>query len=68
LKEKDVFWSPEFLLQYNQQQFELVSEHPQVGSVFFRIPLMIPAAQPTPEFTDIACTGQLIEQAPHSIQ
>jgi hypothetical protein len=51
-----------------QQQLVLLSEHPQVGSLFLRIPLIIPAAQPTPEFTDIACTGQLSEQAPHSMQ
>jgi hypothetical protein len=51
-----------------QQQFELASEHPHVGSEFLNIPLIIPAAQPTPELTVIAFTGQLSSHAPHSIQ
>jgi len=51
-----------------QQQFEFESEHPQVGSEFLNIPLIIPAAQPTPELTVTACVGQFIAHAPHSIQ
>jgi hypothetical protein len=44
------------------------SEHPQVGSEFLSIPLIIPAAQPTPDLTVIACNWQFNAQAPHSIQ
>jgi len=43
-------------------------EQPHVGSVLLRIPLIMPAAQPTPEFTEIAPGGQFRAQAPHSIQ
>jgi len=50
-----------------QQQFpeELQS---QVGSVPLKIPLMIPAAQPTPDLTVMACSLQFFSQAPHSMQ
>jgi hypothetical protein len=52
----------------SQQQFDFESEHPHVGSEFRSIPFMMPAAHPTPDFTDIACTGQFNAHAPHSIQ
>jgi hypothetical protein len=51
-----------------QQQFDLESEHPHVGSEFLSIPFIIPAAHPTPELTDIACSGQFKAHAPHSMQ
>jgi hypothetical protein len=51
-----------------QQHVDLESEQPQVGSVLFKIPLIIPAAQPTPELTVIAFTWQFNAQAPHSMQ
>jgi hypothetical protein len=50
-----------------QQQVDPSVEHPHVGSEFLSIPLIIPAAQPTPELTVIACTGQFNAQAPHSM-
>jgi hypothetical protein len=52
----------------SQQQFDFESEHPHVGSEFLSNPLIIPAAQPTPELTDMASTGQFNAHAPHSIQ
>jgi hypothetical protein len=55
-------------MQLIQQQEAFPSEHPHVGSVFLRMPFMMPAAQPTPEATVIAFTGQLSAQAPHSMQ
>jgi hypothetical protein len=51
-----------------QQQFDFESEHPHVGSEFLSIPFIIPVAQPTPELTDIASTGQFNAHAPHSMQ
>ena len=53
-----------FLIQ--QQPPEL--EQSQVGSVPRNSPLIMPAAQPTPDFTVIAAVEQFIAQAPHSIQ
>jgi hypothetical protein len=32
------------------------------------MPLMIPAAQPTPDRTEMAFSGQFFSQAPHSMQ
>jgi hypothetical protein len=52
----------------SQQQLDFESEQPQAGSVFLSIPLIIPAAQPTPELTVIASTGQFNAHAPHSMQ
>jgi hypothetical protein len=52
----------------NQQQLLLLSEQPQDGSEFVSIPLIIPAAQPTPDLTDMAAGLQLRAQAPHSMQ
>ena len=49
-----------------QQEESSVLSH--VGSVLRSAPLIIPAAQPTPDFTVIASTGQFIAHAPHSIQ
>jgi hypothetical protein len=51
-----------------QQQFVLEPEQSHVGSVFLRIPFIIPAAQPTPDFTVIAPGLQFNAQAPHSMQ
>ena len=41
---------------------------PHVGSVPWSAPNIIPAAQPTPDFTEIASVGQFLSHAPHSIQ
>jgi hypothetical protein len=38
------------------------------GSEFVRIPLIIAAAHPTPDFTVMAPNWQLSAHAPHSIQ
>jgi hypothetical protein len=53
------------LFEYQQDPPESQSH---VGSVPRMIPLMIPAAQPTPDFTVIAPSGQFFAQAPHSMQ
>ena len=53
---------------FNQQHFCFSFEQSQEGSVFVRIPLIIAAAQPTPDLTVIAPNLQLRAQAPHSIQ
>ena len=40
----------------------------QFGSVPVRKPMITPAAQPTPYSTVMASSGQLVWQAPHSMQ
>ena len=50
------------------QQHPPDPEQSQVGSVPRNIPLIIPAAQPTPDFTVTAPAAQFMAQAPHSIQ
>jgi hypothetical protein len=62
-------------LQFRLQNFQ--QQHPgessfgpqsQLGSVPLRIPLIIPAAHPTPDLTDMAPSGQFLSHAPHSMQ
>jgi hypothetical protein len=50
-----------------QQQLPPVSQS-QLGSVPRNRPFMIPAAQPTPDFTVMASSGQFFAHAPHSMQ
>jgi hypothetical protein len=57
-----------FLKVFNQQQVVSLPEQPQVGSVLFSTPAIMPAAQPTPDFTNNACLGQFSIHAPHSMQ
>jgi hypothetical protein len=49
------------------QQLLPVSPQPQEGALPVSIPLMMAAAQPTPEFTLIALNSQFMAQAPHSM-
>ena len=42
--------------------------HPQEGFEPESQPFRIAAAHPTPGFTEIACVGQFIAHAPHSMQ
>jgi hypothetical protein len=41
---------------------------PQLASELFKRPFKIPAAQPTPDFTEMAFCLQFSAQAPHSMQ
>ncbi len=51
--------------QLQQEEFSLQSH---AGSVLRNAPIIIPAAQPTPDSTEIASAGQFIAHAPHSMQ
>jgi hypothetical protein len=56
------------MLRFNNYQQQLpLSLQSQVGSVPLSNPLMIPAAQPTPDLTLMAPSGQFIAHAPHSM-
>ena len=55
-------------LPHYPQHPAVVSPHPQEGSVPVSMPLMMAAAQPTPEFTVIAPNSQFKAQAPHSMR
>ena len=56
------------MIYFDQQHADDPEEQSHTGSLFLRIPLIIPVAHPTPDRTVRASSGQFNAHAPHSMQ